>query len=350
MVFRQKKGHAFKLRVSNRDRSNTVTLSTATRDQETASQVEAFAQKLRDRKKWVVLEALVAKRLSLSDAYDADVAGTLDEVVADLTAVDLSPLVKEWESEGANPRYVLHVRSLVKEGIPYPVSRFRRGAIAKHLGGLPFSDSTKNRYRAALSQFARWLIERDVIESNVVRDVRGRTENDPRTMWHTWDDAKLVIDALPEPYRSLEALMAGTGMEWQAIANLKRRDIDLGLLTVRAHGHKNKHRNRLVRITEAWTLPIITKHLKHLTPSAPVFVLNHAKALLVHHSACVAAGVEDSWLHDWRHTYAVNWLQSGGSLEALKKQLGHAKNSTVAQRVYGQWIVDERDYAKRAAK
>lgn len=350
MVFRQKAGHAYKVRVSNRDRSKTVTLSTASRDEEIAQQVEAFAQRLRDRKKWDVLDALVAKSISLANAYDADVNGTLDEVIADLTSVDLEPLVAEWESEGAKPRYVLHVRALIPKGKPYPLSRFRRKAISKFLGGLKFTGSTRNRYRVALSQFAKWLIERDVIESNIVRDVAGKPENERHIVFYTWAEAKRVIDALPEPYKSLEALMAGTGMEWQAIANLRRRDIDLKARTVRAHGHKNKYRNRLVKITEAWTLPIIKRHLKTLLPDALVFTLSHDVALDVHHAAVKALRLEYTTLHNWRHTYTINNLQAGMRPQVAKRQLGHAPNSTMVERVYGVWIVDERDYEMRATK
>lgn len=350
MVFRQKKGHAYKVRVSNRDRSKTVTLSTASREEDTAQQVEAFAQRLRDRKKWDALDALVGKTITLSDAYDADVEGTLDETIAELTSVDLEPLVAEWEEEGAKPRYVLHVRSLIPKGKPYPLSRFKRKAISKHLGGLPFTGSTRNRYRVALSQFSKWLIERDVIETNIVRDVAGKTENEARDVWYTWADSKTVIDRLEGEQQALEALMAGTGVEWQVTERLHRRDIDLEARTVRAKGHKNKYRNRVVRITEAWTIPYIARHIKHMMPNARVFTLSHDRALDEHHRVVKLLGLEDSTLHDWRHTYTENNYQAGMKIRAIKKQLGHAPNSTVLERHYQSREVDEADYKLRAAK
>lgn len=350
MVYRQKEGHAFKVRVSNKARTRSAVLTTGCKSQEEADKVAAFYQRCRDRKEWALIDSMLNKVTPLTEAYEADQNGELDQLVADLKSKDLDPLVTEWEEGGAKPRYVLHVRGLIPKGVPFPASRLTRPAISKFLGGLRFTDSTKNRYRVALSQFAGWLVEQEVIDSNIVRDVKGKEENRSRDVWHTWSDAKLLIDALPEPYKALESLMAGTGMEWQAIAALKRRDVDLKLRTVRAHGHKNKYRNRLVRITEAWTLPVITKHLKHLTPNAPVFTINHDRALDVHHAACTAAGVQDSRLHDWRHTYAVNNLQAGMRPQVVKRQLGHAPNSTVVERIYGVWIVDEKDYQLRVAK
>lgn len=350
MMYRQKEGHAFKLRVSNKARTRSAVLTTGCKSQEEADKVAAFYQRCRDRKEWALIDSMLDKITPLTEAYEADQAGTLDQLIAELKSKDLDPLVAQWEAEGAKPRYILHVRRLIKRGVPYPASRFKLGAISTFLGGLKYTGSTKNRYRVALSKFARWLVQNEVIESNIVRDVDGSPENDARDVWYTWSDARLLIEALPEPYRALESLMAGTGMEWQAIAALKRRDVDLKLRTVRAHGHKNKYRNRLVRITEAWTLPVITKHLKNLTPNAPVFTLSHDTALDVHHAACLAVGVQDSRLHDWRHTYAVNNLQAGMRPQVVKRQLGHAPNSTVVERVYGVWIVDEKDYQLRVAK
>lgn len=353
MVFRQKPGHAFKVRVSNKARTKAVILSTKTHDADQAEEVSAFVKRLRDRKKWPVLDALVAKTLTLSDAFDADVAGELDELMAELATVDLSPLVEEWKAQGANAKYVIQVRVMIPEGTPYPAARFTRKAVSRFLATLDVQGPTKNRYRTALSQFARWLIEQEHIETNVVRDVRGKPENDPRSVWYEWSDAKRIIEALEEPYKSIEALMAGTGMEWQAIANLKRRDIDLKARTVRAHGHKNRHRNRMVRITEEWVLPIITRHCQSLTPNATVFNVNHDRAIDRHAEAVAALHLEASTLHDWRHTYAVNWLRKGGRVPALRRQLGHAPNSTIAERVYAQWVVEESDYdlpAVRVAK
>ncbi len=344
MVFQVRATHSFKLRIADQH-GRSATLGTGTPDRATADAIEGMVKGFRRRRRWDVLNALVAKRVSLPDVYDAHEAGTLDELLAELAAVDLDPLVAEWKQQGANPKYVIQVRTLIPKGVPYPASRFTRKAVSQFLAGLEIQGSTKNRYRTALSQFARWLVEREVIETNVVRDVAGQSENDPRTVWYEWSDAKKIIEQLEEPYKSLEALMAGTGMEWQAIANLKRRDVDLKKRTVRAHGFKNKHRNRMVRITEDWTLPIIARHVRSVTSlDASLFTVTNDRALDIHQAAVKVLGLEPSVLHDWRHTYAVNNLQRGMKPQVVKRQLGHAKNSTMVERVYGVWIVDEKDY------
>lgn len=350
MVFRQKRGHAHKIRVSNRKRDRFRVLTTGCKIEEEAAKVEAFYQRCRDRKEWELIDALLDGSVKLTAAYEADLADTLDQLIAGLKSKDLDPLIDEWKKQGALPRYVTQVRKMIPKGTRFPDSQFTKAWVSKKLGDLKWSNSTKNRYRAALSQFSRWLVERDVIESNIVRDVAGRTENDARDVWYTWEEARPLIAKLEGEQQALEALMAGTGVEWQVCEKLIRRDIDLKARTVRAKGHKNKYRNRVVRITESWTVPYITRHIQHMMPNARVFTLNHDRALDEHHRVVKILGLEPSTLHDWRHTYSENNYQAGRSLRAIKKQLGHAPNSTVLERHYQSREVAESDYKLRAAK
>lgn len=350
MMFRQKAGHAHKVRVSNKERTRFRVLTTGCKMIEEAAKVEAFYQRTRDRKQWALINAMLDRTVKLTEAYEADTAGKLDDLIANISALDISPLVGEWADQGAIPRYVTHVRSLIPEGQRFPVTLFTKAWVSKKLGDLKWTNSTKNRYRAAISQFAKWLVERDVIESNIVRDVSGKTENDARDVWYTWDEARTLIGKLEGEQQVLEALMAGTGVEWQVCERLVRRDIDLKARTVRSKGHKTPYRNRVVRITEAWTIPYIARHIKHMMPNARVFTLNHDRALDEHHRVVKLLGLEDSNLHDWRHTYSENNYQAGMKIRAIKKQLGHAPNSTVLERHYQSREVDEKDYELRAAK
>ena len=93
----------------------------------------------------------------------------------------------EWGGKGKRARrekYVVQVRKLIPEGVPFPLSKFRRRTIAEFLPGLEVSDPTRNRYKAALSQSARFLIERELLETmSAVRDAGSFSENDPRMVW-----------------------------------------------------------------------------------------------------------------------------------------------------------------------
>src|SRR5205823_6263765 len=48
-------------------------------------------------------------------------------------------------------------------------------------------------------------------------------------------------------------------------------------------------------------------------------------------SACVRAGIADLRFHDLRHSYASNWVMSGGGLYPLQRLLGH-KSIAMTQR------------------
>lgn len=352
MVFRDKPGYAYKVRVRNQA-GDSVRLSTGTSDEQTAQAVKEMLVTFTRRRQWKILDLLVSKAASLPLVFDHFEQGTLDEYIAGLEQADLDEMLSEWERLGANKTYVRQVRLFIPKGEKFPADQFKRKAISKFLGELPVSGSTKNRHKAALSQFSKWLVERDVLESNIVRDVKGAKENPSRIVWYTWPEAKSLINVLPEPFKSLEALMAGTGLEWQAVMNLKRRDVNLDERTIEAHGSKNRWRERTVRVTEDWAWKIVKAHVQNILPNAPLFQFSDHTALDHHHKAVKAAHLKPSKLHDWRHTYAVNNLRDGVLPQVVKHQLGHAPNSTMVERIYGVWIVKAEDYGtakSRAAR
>jgi integrase len=69
-------------------------------------------------------------------------------------------------------------------------------------------------------------------------------------------------------------------------------------------------------------------------------------------AACAAVGIEDYWLRDSRHTYAVRAIRAGASIEFVAEQLGHA-NTTMVLDVYGRYRPDETErtaWERRAAE
>jgi len=333
-------------RIRIRGKGWRIVVSTGMRDADGAREVEAFAEQLYNRRRWDVLDAIKAKQIKLADAYDADVRGQLDDVLRTINDVDLSPLVTEWAKE-ANAKYVKQVRTFIPEGRRFPRSGFTKAAVKVFLAGLSVSGPTKNRYRAALSVFGRFLCERDILEHNPVRDVSGYQEHDPRDQWMTWADAQKVADRAPEPYRTIVLLMAGTGLEWGAVERLRATDIDLKAETIHARGSKTRWRNRVVR-AEAFVWPALKKHFRGLLGPALAFDgIGERAALLVLRDAMGAAKLDAHRLHDLRHTYAVNALRAGLKPQVVAHQLGH-KDATMVLKVYGRYIPDESDYQSQA--
>lgn len=343
MVFRQKKGHAFKVRVTD-DQGRSATLTTGAQDHAAAHRVGAMLARFvsQGADAYDVRRLLVSKRVSLPAVYYAYAHGTLDALLKEVYTPDLEPLVTEW-SRNANDKYVKQLRQLIPNGVAYPASRFTRGAISSFLAGLNVSGSTKIRYRAALSVFAGWLVEREVLDHNPVRSVRPAKTNPARELWLERDDAVRLVAQLPSPYAAVEAIMAN-GVERQVVERLNRKDIDLKALTIHARGSKTPHRNRVIRITESWTVPIIKAHLATLLPNAKVFMVRMDTALDIHKRVSKRLGIQVTTLHDWRHTYAVNSLRDGMKPTTVARQLGH-RDASLVHKVYGRFIVDERDYS-----
>lgn len=347
-------GSKYRLRVPRSDR-RLVAVSTGSSDKRTVRALERMVESLRDRGEFDVLDAIADGRKTLLQVYAeyrSDVE--LSDVKVELDDMDIEPLVETWHAaiRQRHPetaaKYLAQVRRLIPAGAPFPKSRFRRKVISEHLAGLvdlqssadekpPVSSSTRNRHRAALSQFGRWLVEREVLETNVVRDVRAQRENAARAAVYAPSDVRRLVEAMPLEYRALAALLAGTGVEMQVAKRLRRRDVDLDAWTVQASGSKTAWRNRTVAVTEGWTRPFIEGHVTGLLPNALLFPeLDHNLALDAHHAACQALGLPRSTLHDHRHHYAVTLRRRGVSDVVIAHQLGHGSTMLVATR-YGRY-------------
>lgn len=347
MMFRVKPSHSFKMRLSRKGQKS-VTLGMGTSDEATGKRIIAFIKTMKARRRWDVVDALLARRIALPTAYDAYETGTLDALLKEIGSPDLDPLVTEW-SKTANAKYVKQVRSLIRLGQRFHASAFTKQRISLHLASLACSGSTKVRYRAALSVFAGWLVERDILSHNPVSAVKSAKANPPRELYLEREDAQKLVKELPPPFNAVEAIMAN-GCERQVVERLMRKDIDLKALTIHARGSKTPHRNRVIRITESWTVPIIKKHLATLMPNAKVFAVKMDRVLDTHKRVSKALGIAITTLHDWRHTYAVNSLRDGMKPTTVARQLGH-RDASLVHKVYGRFIVDERDYiTKRATK
>ncbi|HXU02139.1 MAG TPA: site-specific integrase [Polyangia bacterium] len=343
MVFRADGARTYKLRLSLSGHKPR-TVSTGATDEATAADVEAMVKRFKGRRDVAGMAALVAvldDDLSLAAVYDADMRGTLRDLVASLSDVDLEPLVSEW-AKRANAKYVRQVRALIPEGERFPASTFTRKRVSVFLAELSCADPTRNRYRAALSVFAKWLVEREVIETNPVRDVAMYKEHDPRMVWMTWKDAQRVANASPAPLRNLFAIMASTGIELGAALRLTTADLDTTAKTIHARGSKTTWRNRVVRYEE-WA-DVYVRFLDKGIGAVPLFPpMQHRDILAAFRDAQQAVGLSGHRLHDLRHTYAVNALKQGYKPQVVAHQLGH-KDATMVTKVYGRFVPSESDY------
>lgn len=351
--FTSRPGGVQKARVYNRHGASCIR-SLGTSDPDTAKDVSDFLKRLRKQRRWDALDLIYSGELKPADAYDADREGRFILVIEEVrikalrkSVPDLSPLVKEWGGQGRHTRsekYVKQVRAMIPEKVRYPVTDFTRGAVKRFLDSLDVERPTKNRYRAALMQFAHWLVEREILDVNPVRDVRGFGESRPREKWMSWEDAQKVCDASHPVYRALFAIMYGSGAEVGAALKLRHADFNRKAKTLHLRGSKTPWRNRTVRL-EDWAWNRLHFVLDGLSlPDTQVFYrVSYDASYRAHVAACEALKLEGFTLHDARHTYAVNALKKGYRPEVVAHQLGH-RDTTLVWRVYGRYVPRAEDY------
>jgi integrase len=339
-----------------------------TRDKQLAKRMAHMVDELahRGKQQWDLLDSVASGQLSLSSLYSAYASNQLHELRDRLTDIDVSPIVEEWLASlrgrlasDTIQHYRVHVRSLIEDGRRFPRSDLNFARLAGWLSAVERSPATKRKYHAAMTGFCNYLRARGVILQNPMRDVRAPSASVPRRRYLDHAQVLALVERLAEPYRTIVAVMHGSGIEVSAMLRLKRRDIDLDRGEVRALGTKTKARDRVAKV-EPWAMGYLREHVRAMFPNSLVFPhVNRWTVSDKHREACGALDIEDYQLRDSRHTFAVRAVRSGASFEAVAQQLGHT-DTTMVVRVYarfkptqeelGGWhrIADAQDAAKVA--
>lgn len=329
-----------------------------------------FLRWLRDRQEAWLLDQL-AGGASIPKAFRAYVENRLPAFIAELRDgaqdVDLEPLVGAWQKELTRQRrpnaetrakYLRQVRTLIPEGQPFLVSRFTKLQIMDWLAGLKVGQP--NRYRAALSSFAKFLMLRDVLTVNPVTLVPMARESEPRTLHLSQDEVERLLAGLQEypegPWNSPpHALMLATGMEVSAALAVRPQDVHDR--QVYAAGTKRAHRRRMVGIYDRWVwvyqAALVGMFMDSKTVFPRVTVASLYKSLrwaLNYRPKGGRSLVDDRpelakyTTHDHRHTWAVQAIRDRIPRPMISHNLGH-RDSAMLDKVYGRFIPTGADFA-----
>ena len=322
-----------------------ITRTCETRDRALAKSIGRMADELghRGKQTWDLLDAVADGRMSLATLYAGYSGNQLDALRDRLNDVDLSPIVDQWLdslearlSPDTIGHYRVHVRSLIPEDEWFPRSALTFERLANWLSKVDRSSGTRRKYHAAMTGFCRYLRLSGILRHNPMQDVKAPAAGAPRLRYLEHGDVLRIVDALEEPYRTIVALMHGSGIEVSAVLGLKRRDVDFDRGEIRARGTKTKTRDRVVT-AEPWALAYLRQHARNLFPNAPLFAgINRWTVSDKHREACEALEIEDYQLRDSRHTFAVRAIRAGASFETVAQQLGHAA-TTMAIKVYARF-------------
>lgn len=333
--------------------------SLGTTDKATALEICRFLEWLRGRREAWLLDELAAGRAKVGDAFDAYRANRLDSFIVELrdgkSDPNLEPYVARWQSELARldkpnaqgrAKYLSQVRTLLPEGKPSPRSAFTKQRIRAWLEGLGIAQT--NRHRAALSSFANYLVQEDVLATNPVLHVPAQRESSPRTVYLNQGEAKRLLGHLEGLHKRFHAFLMATGMEYGAAVKVYWPS-DFQGRSVLAQGTKTSHRGRTCTVTDTWDWAWKVALEEMPSQGHPFKAVNYYAMRSALKAALEKAKLPKHYTtHDHRHTWAVQAIRDGLPLHVVAHQLGH-RDSVMTLRVYGRFVPVSSDYGTRSA-
>ena len=193
--------------------------------------------------------------------------------------------------------------------------------------------ATTNRDLARLRAMLRRALEWELIEKSPLEGLKFLSETNARTRYLTLEECERLIQAcLALHTKALVIIALHTGMRLGEILRLRWQDLDFSAGLILIRDSKNG---------EPRHVPMDSTVQSHLEsyPRRPgvEWVFSNSSGQRLRdirggfHNALQRAGLTDLHFHDLRHTYASQWVQSGGDLYVLKDILGH-KSITITQR------------------
>jgi site-specific recombinase XerC len=202
------------------------------------------------------------------------------------------------------------------------------------------------------------LVEAGLLERNPMREIALPPSNPSKVPHLAYPVVLELLELIPEGvHRALSAFRHGAGVEMQAALAAHRRDIvDVDERIVWAHGSKNSHRDRQVRVEQAeWATFHRYVRSGGFLPDArlfPVTIKEHRKVESDALDALRAKGVNvpaGYTLHACRHSYAVEMMRQGRDPVLIANNLGHA-NTTLVLSLYGKFRPTVTDIVRAARR
>ena len=199
-------------------------------------------------------------------------------------------------------------------------------AFLGHLRDLGRSDNTvHNRWRT-LRHFFHWCCEREVIAEDPSRGVRPPVERVDEVQPYTPEEIdRFMLATRQWPATALRdqaaiALLYNTGIRAGELCSLRRDNVREASILVRGKGS----RERWVGL-EATTMRLLGMQMESRTGCALAFGITPSGLYRLVRRLAEEADVPGAYVHRFRDTFAVSFLENGGGLEVLQTILGHAK-------------------------
>lgn len=229
---------------------------------------------------------------------------------------------------------------------------------------------------AAVSQFYKDVVDNNELDDDPTERVelaeyapkvtRKEEVTKEKRIWLRKDEVKALVENVPAPRlrnRLVVLMQYYTGLRRQELSDIKLSDIDRETREVKVRGKRGKINTahwqpKLDGLLTAWleqgyrdASPYAEEsEYLFLTESSPKLSGNRINDIVK--DAAESAGIQEVLYedasgrkhykitsHTLRHSYAMHWLQNGGSIEALSKNMAH--NSVTTTEIYGE-ILDKR--------
>lgn len=335
-------------------------LSTGTPSRPLATRIAAMWETLAvEHRAWDLLERVLQGHLSIGQLYDLWIATLYNpvEMRRGLSDQDLEPVVAEWHTVHSrdvapdSARHALaHVRVLLPEGKPCPVSRVRTEWLTAALAKYPGRRNTRRKVHSSWSVFFAYATEvRGLFPANPMDKVARPRQEKPPIRFFELDEVERIIEWQPTGMRkALFAVLYGTSLELSVTVTLQRLKV-LTDKTIIGAGTKAHTRNRPVRVDD-WAWDILTPYIATLLPNAQLFPsVTRWTASDWHREGVKALGLPEYPLKNARHSWAVRNLRAGVPIHVVQQQLGHG-TAKLTLDTYGAFIPSGVDRDEAAQK
>ena len=236
-----------------------------------------------------------------------------------------------------SPKTMAYLRQGAKHFMPIIGSAMNEGELRRltleaitHVLELPVRARSKNTYLGPLRTFLGWLLEQEII-TRPVRIKKVKVERKLRETLTTEQIEKLLAYKCKRTYerriQAASALMLDTGLRSAEWRNLKLADMDLGKQHLKVYGKGAVE--RMVPFSAECRKFLMRWIMRLPEGSIYVFPTQSGKAISGRNAlrdlTKLAAHCQ-IWrvnLHMLRHSFATGWIRNGGSVEILRRVLGH---------------------------
>ena len=291
-------------------------------------------------------------------------------------------------TDGTREDYRRHAaRNIYPTLADVPINALTRDDIAKWINGLQrqgLSPKTIKNRHALLSGVLTDALREELVASNVAKGVRLPRVATSEQCFLTPQDFAELLGHVPQRWRPLVMLLAGTGMRWGEATALQVADVDLDARTIRISkawkhsrtGHelgltKTVRSDRTVALPAACRadLEVLTRgrapgdwlftnrldgpvrrsafHGDVWTPAVRAFA-GDTRVVLREPGKRARKVWERTGtgkrprIHDLRHSFASWAIAAGHSLTAVQRTMGHESITTTSD-VYGHLVRADRD-------